>query len=134
MKRFIRETAIYSLSFYFVSLVLDGVKVSGGLPTFLLVGIALSFLFLLLRPILNVLTFPLFFLSFGSFSVVINAIILYVLTILIPQIHISAFTFQGVSFFGFTVPRLSFNTFFAFMVTSIALSICAGLARWITKK
>ncbi|OGH24033.1 MAG: hypothetical protein A2698_01010 [Candidatus Levybacteria bacterium RIFCSPHIGHO2_01_FULL_42_15] len=134
MNQLIKDTAIYSLSLYFVSLTLSGVRISGGITTFLLAGVILALLFILLRPVLRIITLPLFFLSFGSFSFIINAMILYVLTIVLPQIEISAFAFYGASFAGFSIPSASFNTFFAYVVSSIVLSLYIWAIRWVIKR
>ena len=111
-----------------------GVRVSGGLLTYFIGGIVLSILFLILKPILSIVTLPLNIITLGLFSFVINAIILYFLTIIVPNISIAAFRFSGFSFFGFVVPQFHGNTFFAFIMASIIVSFIIGFLRWLTKK
>jgi putative membrane protein len=117
-----------------VAQVLEGVRVNGGLIEYIFGGIVLSILFLLVKPILSIVTLPLNIITLGLFSFLINAIILYLLTIFVPNVSVTAFRFNGFSFWGFVVPQLSINIFFAFIIASILLSIIVGFLKWLTKK
>lgn len=113
---------------------MEGVSVTGGLATYIVGGIVLSLLFLLIKPILSLVTLPLNMITLGLFSFLTNAIILYLLTVFVPNISIAAFRFKGVSFLGFVVPSISVNGFFAFIVASIFLSLTVGFLKWLTDK
>ena len=115
-------------------LVLPGVKVFGGIPTYILGGVILTLMFLIIKPILNILTLPLNFITLGTFSSFTNVIILYLLTILIPNISIHAFQFSGLKFVGFVIPKIFVNTFFAFILASLLLSIIFTFLIWLVKK
>lgn len=114
--------------------ILPSVKISGGIPTHILGGAALSLMFLLLKPVLNIITLPLNLITLGSFSFLINVGILYLLTRFIPSILINAFKFGGLKFAGFVVPEFFVNTFFAFIAASLLLSIVFTLLTWLIKK
>lgn len=134
MKSLIRNTAINAFGLFMLTGILGGVKITGGIPTFILGGFILSIMYLLLRPIFNLLTLPFNMITFGSFSFLINMAILYLLTILIPSISINAFTFQGYSFAGFIIPNVFLNTFFAYLAASLVLSIAISIIKWVVKK
>ena len=134
MRSILRKIAYCSVALFLVAQALEGVKVSGGLTTYIIGGIALSFLFIIVKPILSIITLPLNIITLGLFSFLINAVILYFLTILVPNISITAFKFNGLSFWGFIIPSLSINTFFAFVVASILLSFIVGFLKWLIKK
>ncbi|MEK7517029.1 MAG: phage holin family protein [Patescibacteria group bacterium] len=134
MKSILRNMVFYSFALFLISQVLAGVKVSGGAWTYILGGIILSLLFLFVKPILNVVTLPLNIITLGAFSFLINVIILYLLTIFVTSITIGAFTFNGFSFAGFVVPKISLNNFFAFIVASILLSLIIGGLKWMTER
>jgi putative membrane protein len=112
---------------------ISGVKVNGGLITLLLAGIALTLLLKILKPVLSILMLPLNIVTLGIFSFLINVIIFYVLTILVVGISITSFTFQGISFAGFIIPHIYFNTFFAFVLVSLLQSAIVSLLNWIIK-
>lgn len=134
MKSWVKDIALYALSLYLTSLLLSGVKISGGFWILATSGIVLSILRLVLYPILTIITLPLHFLSLGFFSVVINAVVLYVLTIIVPEISIRAFTFQGAKLAGFIIPKMQFNIFFAFLAASIVFSLCHNAVVWLIKE
>lgn len=134
MKSILRRIIFYSVALYIVAQVLAGVKVSGGLTMYIVGGVVLSILFLLIKPILSLITLPLNIITLGLFSFVTNAIILYLLTVFVPNISVSAFKFSGLSFWGFVIPKFSINTFFAFIIASILLSLILGFLKWLIKK
>lgn len=134
MKSIIRRVVYYSVGLFVTAQALEGVRVNGGLVTYIIGGFVLSILFLLIKPILSIITLPLNIITLGLFSFLTNAIILYLLTILIPNISISAFKFSGFSFWGFVIPQFSINNFFAFVTASILLSIIVGFLKWLIKK
>ncbi|MEK7551003.1 MAG: phage holin family protein [Patescibacteria group bacterium] len=131
MKNFFRNCLFNSFSIFFLSQVLPGVKVSGGLFTFLLGGLALTLLLVLLKPVLNLLALPFNILTLGFFSFISNIIIFYLLTVLVTGISISSFHFPGISYFGFVIPKIYFNTLFAFLIVSFLQSICVSFLNWL---
>jgi len=134
MKSILRRVVFYSVALFLVTQVLEGVRVSGGLVTYVIGGIVLSILFLLVKPVLGIVTLPLNIITLGLFSFLTNAIILYLLTIFVPSVSIAAFKFNGFSFWGFIIPQLQINNFFAFVVASILLSLIVSFLRWLIKK
>ncbi|PIE85480.1 hypothetical protein CSA08_01840 [Candidatus Gracilibacteria bacterium] len=56
--------------------VLDGISMSGGWKTYLLGGIILGVINITIRPILKILSLPLFFVFFGLVTFLVNGIIL----------------------------------------------------------
>lgn len=91
-------------------------------------------MFIIIKPILSIITLPLNVITLGTFSFLINAVILYLLTVLVSGISIRAFVFKGFSFAGFVVPNVTLNTFFAFIIASLFLSIFVGFLTWLIKK
>ena len=112
---------------------ISGMKVYGGLPTYLIAGLVLTLLLMILKPILNLLALPLNIITLGMFSFVINIIIFYILTVLVAGIVISAFTFPGASFAGFIIPKIYLNALFAFILVSFLQSFMVSFLSWIIK-
>src|SRR3989338_10693329 len=134
MKSILRRIVFYAVALYLTSQIITGLAITGGIGTYIFGGIALSILFMVVKPVLSIVTLPLNIITLGLFSFLINAIILYLLTIIVPGISIAAFEFNGFSFLGFIVPQLPINGFFAFIVASILLSLIIGFLKWLTKK
>lgn len=134
MRIIIRNVAINALVLSLLPVLLTGVKISGGLPTLIVGGIILSLMFIFLRPVLNIFALPLNFMTFGFFSFVINVFIFYLLTLFVFQIQINPFVFSGLNFAGFIIPEISFNSFFAFVITSFVFSFIVSAIEWLIKK
>jgi putative membrane protein len=134
MKPILRKLIFYTVALYLATLILDGVKVAGGFSTYVVGGIVLSLLFMIVKPILGIITLPLNIITLGLFSFVTNAIILYLLTIFVPNISISTFVFRGISFLGFVIPKFPVNGFFAFIFASVIISLVVGFLRWLIAK
>lgn len=134
MKSIFRNVVFYSVALFLTSQVITGLKINGDLTTYLFGGIVLSILFLIVKPILSIVTLPLNIITLGLFSFVINAVIFYLLTVLVANISITSFTFKGLNFSGFIIPSFFVNDFFAFVVVSIFLSFIVGALKWLTEK
>ena len=134
MKGLLRNTLINAFALFLISQVVYGLEIKGGFLTYFFGGLALALLFKLLKPILKLISLPLNALTLGFFSFVVNAIIFYLLTVFIPSISISGFTFSGISYAGFTIPKVAVNTFFAFIVIAILQSLIFNFTEWVMKK
>jgi len=134
MKSFLRGILFNAFSLFILSVIIPGVKITGGLPSYLFGGIALSLLFTLLKPVLNILALPLNIITLGAFSFLINVIIFYLMTVFVPSISITAFTFPGFSYAGFVIPSMYFNVLFAFVIVAFLQSLVVSFLSWLIKR
>jgi putative membrane protein len=134
MHRVLRSVAFEAFSLYLISQILPGLIIIGGLQTLIFGGVALSVLSFVLKPILNVLSAPLNLITFGLASVLSNAIILLILTKIINNIDITAFTFAGLNLGLVIIPKIHINTFFAFLVVAIAQWVVKWFLIWLCKE
>lgn len=134
MRTVLRTILFYSFSLFGLTLVFPGVKIAGGLETYLLGGAALSIIFLLIKPVLNILMLPLNLVTLGAFSFFTNIIILYLLTLFVSKIKITSFVFHGLFYAGFIIPKTYVNQIFAFILCGLALSAIITFLTWLIKK
>lgn len=134
MKSFFRNTLFNAFAIFMISQVLPGVNVNGGFFTYIFGGMALTILFIVLRPVLNILALPLNLVTLGMFSFLTNVIIFYALTVLVAGISITAFTYPGYEYAGFIVPKIYFNTLFAFVIVSFLQSLIVSFLSWLIQK
>ena len=134
MKSLLRNTLINAFALFLISQAISGIKISGGFESYLLAGLALSLLFLVLKPILNIISIPLNIATLGFFSVVTNIVIYYLLTVFVPSVSISDFTYPGFSYAGFIIPKIFVNIFFSFLLISAMQSFIFSFISWIMKK
>ena|SRR5256885_5187937 len=133
MKTIVRKILTYLGALYFLPQFIPGVHITGGFLTLLVGGVALAALFLIIKPILSIISFPVNMLTLGVFSLVINTVLLYLLTVFISGISISAFSYSKIDFEGFIIPSLQFNTFFAYVYVSFVLSFIDSVITWLSK-
>jgi putative membrane protein len=133
MKTITRSIVIYTFALYLLPKIVPGVHIAGGFFTLLIGGIALALMFLVLKPILNIISFPVNMLTLGFFSIVTNAIILYLLTVFVSGISIVPFSYPRSEVFGFITPTLSFSMILAYLYTAFVLSFIDSFFSWLVK-
>lgn len=131
MKSIVRRIAIYTFTLSILPIIIPGVSIDGGFMTLLGGGIALSLMFLILKPILNLISFPVNAITLGLFSIFTNALIIYLLTIFVTGILVNPFTYRSSNIFGFITPNIFFNQFFAYVITAFITSIIVSCLSWL---
>lgn len=131
MRWLLRNILVHAFALYLLSQLLSGVVVTGGVFSFILAGLLLTIMSITIRPILSFFAIPFNIVTFGLFSVIINALILYLLTLFVSSLAIDAFVFEGYSLFGFVIPEITFNRFFAYIAASVVLSTITGFIEWL---
>ena len=133
MKTILRSVGIFLLALYFIPQIVPGFTIDGGFPTLLIGAVILAAMFLVLKPILNIISFPINLLTLGLFSIITNTLILYLLTILVPDITVQPFTYPKAHFSGFITPVIPFDTFFSYTYSAFILSCINSGIRWLIK-
>lgn len=134
MRFVIRNVVIYSFSLFILQVLFPGVVIRGEFFTYAVGGLVLTVLFYTVRPVLQLLTFPLNMVTLGLFTILINAFILYITSVLLPNISINSFVFQGAYFLGFVIPKISFNAFFAYVICACVISCITTVVSWLFRK
>ncbi len=133
MKTLLRAISIYLLILYFVPQFVSGFTVEGGISTYIVGAVALAIMFLIIKPILTFISLPVNIVTMGLFSLFINALLLYLLTILVPDITIQPFTYAKVDLGFLIIPKLTFNTFFAYLYTGFLIAAIDSWIKWLMK-
>lgn len=133
MKTIIRSIAIYLFALYFLPQIIPGFTLEGGFGTLVVASATLALMFLVLKPILNVISFPVNMLTLGLFSIVTNAFILYLLTVIVPEVTVQPFNYPRFEVIGVIIPKTEFNTFFAYAYSAFVLATINTIIRWLIK-
>lgn len=133
MRGIVKNIVFNSISLFVLTQLIAGVKITGGFQAVLIAGLILTILNMILKPIINIFSLPLNMITLGLFSFITNAILLYILTIFVPNISVSGFTFNGYSWGGFIIPLVKFNILTAFVVSAAVLSLLINFFKWLTK-
>ena len=85
--RYLGTVAAFILTVYLV----PGLVVTGGWQTILLAALVWSVIVMVIRPVLKILTLPITILTFGIFSLILNALLFWAMSLIVPGFHITTF-------------------------------------------
>jgi putative membrane protein len=136
MKRFLISTVINGLGIWLVAAIIPGIglKPYGGdelwqvLLTLLVIGAVFGLINSIIAPVIKVIAFPLYILTFGLISFVINGSLLLLVAWISQQLSPDTFTIDGFTSEGLTITSLGWA-----ILGSIVMSICSFIGRGIFK-
>ena len=134
MIRFLVSTVINAGALWVATIVIPAITLTpyGGdgvwqtIGSFLLVGAIFGLVHALIAPVVKVLAFPLYILTFGLISFVINGALLLLVAWLSSQIGEDFLTIDGFTSEGLTIESMGWA-----ILASIIMSISSFLGRWI---
>ena len=132
MKRFLVGTAINSLGLWLVTTLIPAIKISpwGGpgvwnlVASFVVVGMIFGLVTSIIAPVIKVLAFPLYLLTFGLISVVINGAMLLLVSYLSSAIKAGVFSIAGFGAGGASNTALGWA-----MLGALVMSLSTFIAR-----
>jgi len=134
IKKYLRFFLINLFALWLVAYIFTGVSFTGGWQTLALAALVLTLLGTLIKPLIKLLLLPINLITLGTFRWLINVITLWLVTIIVPQFEIRGFLFEGVNYQGFTIPSFYLATFWAFVLTSLVISLVTTLTLWLIRK
>lgn len=133
MKHLIRVFLFNVFALWLSSQILPTVTAPGGVGTILFAGFVLSILMLVVQPILKILFIPINILTFGLLSWVINVIVIYLLTVFVPEIRINLWVFPGATWAGFVIPAIHFNYYTALISSSLLITSITDVLHYVSE-
>ncbi|OGG56578.1 hypothetical protein A2680_03150 [Candidatus Kaiserbacteria bacterium RIFCSPHIGHO2_01_FULL_55_37] len=76
---------------YLTVSIVPGITVAGGWITILLVALVWSVITMVIRPVLGILTLPITLITFGLFSFILNALLFWAMTLVVPGFIVAGF-------------------------------------------
>ena len=132
IRLFLRSITINLASIYVSSLILSGIIIYiGGYKTLLIAATAITFANLIVKPIVHLILLPIHLITLGAFRWVANLITLYLITWLVPNLQIHAFTSPEIHFRYVIIPSISFSAFGAFIVATLTLTLVFHFIYWL---
>jgi putative membrane protein len=136
MIRFFVSTSINALALWIATILVPAITLTpyGGegvwqrIGSFLLVGAIFGLVNAIIAPIIKVLAFPLYILTFGLISFVINGALLLFVAWLSSQIGSDIFTIDGFTSEGLTVESMGWA-----ILGAVIISIASLVGRWVFK-
>src|SRR5438045_1691582 len=68
-----------------------GISVAGGWETILLVALVWSVIVMVIKPVLTILTLPITIITLGLFSFIVNALLFWAMTLIVPGFIVAGF-------------------------------------------
>lgn len=134
MKHLIRVFLFNVFALWLSSQLLPTLVVPGGAAAILFAGLVLSALMLVVQPILKILFIPINILTFGLLSWIINVIVIYLLTVFVPEIHIDTWLFPGGTWAGFVIPAMRFNYYTALIASSLLITTITDVLHYVSEE
>ncbi len=123
MKQALKSILVYSVAIAFSSLFLPGIDYSGRIETLIITAIVMGIANTFIRPILNLILLPINIITLGLIGIFMNAIILFIVTLLVPDFNITAFQLN-VGGTLLTIPMI-----WSYLVCSFVLSFVTNIIR-----
>lgn len=95
--------------------------------------IVLTLIFPLLRPILKVLLLPITIITLGLVNFFLDVILIYFLTILIPEVRILPQTFSSFDLGSVHIAAFTLGRFWVMVLVSFLLTVLTKFIRWLLK-
>jgi putative membrane protein len=131
VKKFARSIAIHAFAIWLISQNIGGISFNNEFRNLILGASALAVANTFLKPLLNIFLLPFNLITLGLFRWVTNVVTLYLATVLVPGLSISAFTFPGFATAWLIIPEMHFPLFAAFIVISFLLSVVVSFIFWL---
>lgn len=123
--------SIFSL--WFASQLIPGFKITGSLPTLFGAAFALFLLTLIVKPVLKILFIPVNLITFGLLSWIVNVIMIYLLTVVVPEVRIMPWVFPGTSMMGFVIPKLDVTYHASLILSSVLITFVSNLLHGVSE-
>jgi putative membrane protein len=133
MKHIIRIFLFNVFALWLSGQLLPTLIIPGGAGTVLFAGLVLSILMLIVHPLLKILFIPINILTFGLLNWVINVIVIYLLTVFVPEIHINLWIFPGGSWAGFVIPKFQFSYYTALIASSLLITTITDVLHYVSE-
>ncbi len=88
VRRFLIKVLVSAVALWAADALLSGFYVAGGLESYLIAGAVLALLNSFVRPLLKLFALPLIMITFGAFTLFINAAILWLVSDLVGTVSI----------------------------------------------
>ncbi len=131
MKGFFQEVAINSVALYTTLNIFSGLAVTGGFWGIFTAAILITIGFRILKPVINIITLPLNVITFGLFQALVVAFIVFLITLIYPQMQITEFQFEGAQFFGIIIQPFFVSLFLSYIIISVTIYLINRSLFWL---
>lgn len=133
MKSLLRSIIINFLTLFLIAKFTGAVHFSDNFVILFWASFFLTILNFLVKPILNILLTPINFITLGAFRWIINLIVIFLVTLFVPEFKIVGFQFNGLALGGFVIPAVKVSFFWSLFLVSFLIELLFGFIYWLFK-
>lgn len=134
MKKILKFTLLLTFSLITVNQLWRNLSFENIPWTIVKVAFVLSLFEVILKPIIKILLLPINIFTLGTFRIIINTFGLYLVTFIFSDFQIQNINYPSTNFWGIQIPQLTFNNFFAYLITSLTISFILYFFNLILRK
>lgn len=123
IKHITRSYLINLFALWVVAEYIGAFHINEGLKSLLIVGAGFTVLHLIIKPILSTVLGAVNFLTLGIVGLLVDAALLYGLTLYFPQVSITPWVFPGASIEGFIIPSIEFTLITGTILTAFVINL-----------
>lgn len=123
MKKILRNTLLLTFCLATTNQLLGNLVFQQNIATIIKTSLLLSLFEIIVKPVIKILLLPINLITLGLFRSVIDTLGLYLVVFLLSDFQVKNIHLPSTSWYGFGIPDLKFNGFFAFLVSSIVIGL-----------
>lgn len=134
MHQLVKSIIANYLSLYLVSTyLLTSFVIQNGIIGYTKISLMLSFVFPVIKPLLKIVLFPLNLLTLGLFDLFLGVIIIYLMTLFVPELNIASQHFSGLTYGSLRLEAFILNRFWVMFLASILLNSIYKVFMWLMR-
>ncbi len=134
MRALLRSWIINTAALWLAAEFIPGLDYSKSFYILFLAGGTLVIINLIIKPLVKLLTLPINLLTLGVFSLFIDALMLFLVTLVVNDFKITGFDFNGLTFSGLVIPAIYLPAFWSYFLSSFVINFFKSLLNWIFNK
>lgn len=123
MKHIFQAILVYSVAIVLTSLFLPGIDYNHSVSTLIVTAIVMGITNTFIRPILNLILLPINIITLGLLGFLMNAIILFIVTLLVPSFNVVPFVVE------LNGSLIYVSIIWSYIITATILSLVIGILR-----
>lgn len=132
-QKLLKSLSVTAVAIYLTSLAVPGFVIQPGLNHLLTATLTLVVLNIFVKPLIKLLLLPVNLLTLGAFRWLINIMLIYLLSLLLPSVTLRSFSLSQLPGLGSILPDILVGQFFVTILVSLVFSLCHHLLFWLIK-
>lgn len=134
MRKLLRHYLIFTVSIFLAAKLLPGISYGNDLMILAKASLGLSLVHVFVRPIVNLVALPINVLTLGLFSFIVNGLMLYLVTLMMPVFKVIPFQFPAVNLGILRINSFYISSFMSFIIVALLISLIRNFFIWLCSK